>query len=65
MDTDESDNSLGAVLSNIVDGVEYPAECRYSTTKREALAVILAMKWFKPYIWGTQFVLRTDHGSLQ
>ena len=75
LDTDASDNSLGAVLSNIVDGVEYPvafasrvlspAECRYSTTKREALAVIQAMKWFKPYIWGTKFVLRTDHASLQ
>ena len=71
VDKDASDNSLGAVLSNIVDGVEYPVafasrvltptECRYSTTKREALAVIQAMKWFKPYIWGTQFVLRTDH----
>ena len=58
VDTDASDNSLGAVLSNIVNGVEYPvafarrvltpAECRYSTTKREALAVIQAMKWFKP-----------------
>ena len=23
------------------------------------------MKWFKPYIWGTQFVLRTDHASQQ
>ena len=23
------------------------------------------MKWFKPYIWGTQFVLITDHASLQ
>ena len=75
VDTDASDNSLGAVLSNIVDGVEYPvafasrvltsAECRYSTKKREALAVIQAMKWFMPYIWGTQFVPRTDHASLQ
>ena len=75
VDTDASDNSLGAVLSNIVDGLEYPvafarrnltpAECHYSTTKREALAVIQAMKWLKPYIWGTQFVLRTDHASLQ
>ena len=75
VDTDASDNSLGAVLSNIVDSVEYqvdfanrvltPAERRYSTTKKEALAVIQAMKWFKPYIWGTQFVLRTDHASLQ
>ena len=75
VDTDASDNSLGAVLSNIVDGVEYtvafasrvltPAECRYSTTKREALAVIQAMKLFVPYNWETQFVLRTDHASLQ
>ena len=74
VDTDASDHSLGAVLSNIVDGVEYPvafasrvlmpAECHYSTTKRDAFAVIQAMKWFKPYIWGTQFVLRTDHASL-
>ena len=23
------------------------------------------MKWFKPYLWGTKFVLRTDHDSLQ
>ena len=75
MDTDASDNSLGAVLSKIVDEVEYPvafasrvltpAEFRYSTTKKEALAVIQAMKLFKPYIWGTQFVLRTDDASLQ
>ena len=28
VDREASDNSLGAVLSNIVDGVEYPAECR-------------------------------------
>ena len=74
VDTDASDNSRGAVLSIIVDGVEYPvafasrvltpAECSYSTTKRDALAVFQAMKWFKPYLWGTQFVLRTDHASL-
>ena len=41
------------------------AENKYSTTKREALAVIQAMKWFMPYLWGTKFVLRTDHASLQ
>ena len=23
------------------------------------------MKWFKPYIWGTQFVFGTNHASLQ
>ena len=70
VDTDASDNSRVAVLSNIVNRVEYPvacangvltpAECRYSTTKRKALAVIQAMKWFKPYIWGTQFSATND-----
>ena len=75
LDTDASDNSLGAVLLNVKNGVEYPvafaswvlspAECKYSTTKWEALAVIQAIKWYKPYLWGTRFVLRTDHASLQ
>ena len=37
----------------------------YSTMKREALAVVQAMKWFRPFIWGTEFVVRTDHASLR
>ena len=40
-------------------------ETNYSTTKREALAVVPAVKWFKSYIWGVKFVLRTDRSSLQ
>lgn len=75
VDTDASANSLGAVLSNIIDGEEMPlvfasrvlskTETNYSTTKREALAVIQAMKWFRSYLWGHKFILRTDHASLQ
>ena len=54
LDTDASDNSLGAVLSNGIDCVEYPVaftsrvlspvEFKYSTTKLLVLAVIQAMK---------------------
>ena len=40
-------------------------ETNFSTTNREALAVVQAVKWFKPYIGGVKFVLRTDHSSLQ
>ena len=75
VDTDASNTSLGAVLSNVIDGDERPlvfasrvlskTETNYSTTKREALAVVQAVKWFKSYIWGVKFVLRTDHSSLQ
>ena len=60
LDTDATDNSLSAVLSNVIDGIAYrvafasrvlsPAECKISTTKREALAVIQAMKSYKPYL---------------
>ena len=75
VDTDASNVSLGAVLSNVIDGDERPlvfasrvlskTESMYSTTKREALAVVQALKWFRPYIWGTEFVVRTDHASLR
>ncbi len=54
VDTDASNTSLGAVLSNVIDGVEQPlvyasrvlskTESNYSTTKREALAVVQALK---------------------
>ncbi|MEL7181406.1 MAG: reverse transcriptase domain-containing protein, partial [Pseudomonadota bacterium] len=75
VDTDASNTQLGAVLSNVIDGVERPlvyasrvlskTECQYATTKREALAVVQAVKWFKPYIWGLKFIIRTDHASLK
>ena len=75
VDTDAGNTSLGAVLSNIIQGEERPlvyasrvlskTETNYSTTKREALAIVQAVKWFKSYIWGVKFVLRTDHSSLQ
>ena len=75
MDTDARNTSLGAVLSIVINGearlfvyasrVMSKTETNDSTTKREALAVVQAVKWFKPYIWGVKFVLRTEHSSLQ
>ena len=72
--TDARNVRLGAVLSNVVDGVEQPivyvsrilnrTEANYSRTKREALAVVQALKWFRPYIWGLKFIVRTDHAGL-
>ena len=37
----------------------------YSTTKREPLAVIQALKWYKNYKWWLPFIIRTDHASLR
>ena len=75
LDTDASDIGVGAVLSQIEDGVERviayysktlaPPERNYCVTRKELLAVIKAVKHFRPYIYGRRFRLRTDHASLR
>ena len=40
------------------------AETRYSTTEREALAVVDGVKRHQPYLTGKKFYVHTDHGSL-
>ena len=75
IDTDASETALGAVLSQVIDGTEYTiafesrvftkTEVNYATTKREALGLIQAVQWFRPYIYGSKCIIRTDHASLQ
>ena len=75
IDTDASETALGAVLSQVIGGEERPVafesrvltktEVNYATTKREALGIVQAMQWFRPYIYGTQCIVGTDHASLQ
>ena len=42
-----------------------PAERKYTTTEREALAVVYACKKFQHYLLGYRIVFRTDHDSLK
>ncbi len=75
LQTDASDTGLGAVLSQVVDGEEHPviyislkltpAERRYATVEREALAVKWAVLELRYYLLGRKFTLVTDHGPLQ
>ena len=72
---DASDSGLGAVLTQTVDGVERilgfasrtmtPAERNYSVTERECLAVLWAIRKFRPYVEGYHFTVITDHSSLK
>jgi len=72
---DASDVAVGAVLSQVVDGVERPiafysrnmnsAQRNYCPTRRELLAVIAALQNFRHYLLGTHVILRTDHHSLK
>ena len=36
--------------------------CHY---RREMLALVWAVKCFRPYLWGRRFIIRTDHNSLR
>ena len=69
--TDASQYAIGAVLCNN-DGrpVAYAsrslnkAERNYPTVEKELLAVVWAVKHFRPYLYGRKFTIKTDHKPL-
>lgn len=74
LDTDASLEGVRAVLSQVQAGHERvisyysralsPAERNYCVTRRELLAVVKAVIHFRPYLYGREFRVRTDHASL-
>lgn len=65
---------MGAVLSQVHEGKERviayasmvlsKSERQYCVTRKELLAVVYFTKYFKHYLYGRKFILRTDHSSL-
>ena len=76
LDSDASNKGIGAVLSQIgKDQLEHSIayfsrtlgkhERNYSITRKELLAAIEGTEHFRCYLYGRQFVLRTDHVATQ
>ena len=74
LDTDASADGIGAVLSQVHEGEEKVVafasrklskpEKNYCVTRRELLAVVTYLKYFRQYLYGQKVRTRTDHSSL-
>jgi len=74
LDTDASDKSIGAVLSQVQHGQEkviaYAGrslgrnEMNYCAYRKELLAVVYFTRHFKQYLLSSRFLLRTDNSSV-
>lgn len=75
LDTDASDVAIGAILSQVHGGEErvisYASRCltkaerKYCVTRKELLAIVYFVKYFRHYLYGKPFLVRTDHSSLR
>ena len=74
LDCDASNEAIGAVLSQIQDGREKviayasrlysKAELNYCVMRKEFLAVVYFCKYFRQYLLGRDFIIRTNHSAL-
>jgi len=72
--TDASGYAVAAILSQGPIGKDLPiaycsrllnpAEQNYSTIEKELLAIVYAVQYYRPYIYGAEFNLVTDHKPL-
>lgn len=69
--TDASNYAIGAVLMQEGQPVCYASrtlndhEKKYSATDKEFLAIVWAVTYYRPYLWGKRFKIVTDHLPIQ
>lgn len=71
LECDASWNGIGAVLMQKGQPIAYLSQSLkgratiLSTYEKEMLAILLAVKKWNQYLWGRQFIIKTDHRSLK
>jgi hypothetical protein len=75
VDTDASNDGIGGVLSQEINGQEKviayyskvlsKPERNYCVTRKELLAIMESVKHFHKYLYGLASHIRTDHGALR
>ncbi|GBN25236.1 Retrovirus-related Pol polyprotein from transposon 297 [Araneus ventricosus] len=75
LDTDASNEGIGAVLSQKIGNEECviayfskslgKPERNYCVTRKELLAIVKSIEHFHHYLYGRKFLLRTDNASLR
>ena len=73
--TDASNTGIGAILVQHIKGTEKTIafasrslkahERKYATIERECLALVWGIKHFRPYLYGKEFDVITDHNPLK
>lgn len=74
LSTDASSYAISGILSqgeipndlpiSFASRILNQAEQNYSTIEKELLAIVWAVKYFRPYLYGKKFVIYTDHKPL-
>ena len=74
LETDASDNCIGMAPMQKIDGKECPiafysrtmtvAEKNYDTSQKELLAILKSVEHFKQFLYGKEFIIKTDHQPL-
>ncbi|NHN19974.1 hypothetical protein G6046_03300, partial [Bacillus amyloliquefaciens] len=72
---DASDYAIGAVLGQKYDKIFRviyyssktlnEAQCNYTTTEKELLAIVFAFDKFRSYLIGTKCIVHTDHSAIK